>query len=122
MYFCILSFFFFIHLVLFQNTCRIKKKRKENWGTKSFNYYLFNILWIFFTIESKSVKLPTEVDHRLGSPYLERTCLVLHHGHRVVVPLVLCRRIGLCIALQEQAVALRQCLRLRLMGDEQPAG
>lgn len=59
--------------------------------------------------------------HSLGRPYLEQTCLVLFQGYCVVVPLVLRRRIGLCLALQEQALALRQHLWLRLKGDKQPA-
>lgn len=41
-----------------------------------------------------------------GRPHLEETRPVLFQGHRVVVPLVLRRRIGLCSALQRQTLAL----------------
>lgn len=58
--------------------------------------------------------------HSFGLPHLEQTCLMLFQGYHVVVPLILRRRIRLCIALQEQALALWQHLRLRLKGDEQP--
>lgn len=59
--------------------------------------------------------------HCFGLPHLEQTCLMLFEGYHVVVPLILRRRIRLCIALQEQALALWQHLRLRLKGNEQPA-
>ncbi len=44
---------------------------------------------------------------------------MLFHGLGVVVPLVLCRGVALCVALQEQNVALRHCSGLGLLGNEQ---
>jgi len=55
-----------------------------------------------------------------AATYLERASLVLCHGHHVVVPLVLHRRVGLCTALQEHRVTLRRCPGLRLTNDTQP--
>lgn len=34
--------------ILFCSKIQVGFKKKENWGTKSFNYYLFNVLWILF--------------------------------------------------------------------------
>lgn len=51
--------------------------------------------------------------------HLETSRLFLFHGHLVVVPHILCWRVALRFALQEQSVPLRHCLGLGLAGDEQ---